>query len=169
MITPPAEPPSPHQRLGLGLLLFLCAMELPLAFRAGGYFPRSWMPVAILVAAVALVVVVSGPAPRLTRLQGALLGVFLFQAVWTIASLLWAGSRTNAWEEADRTLLYLVGAGLATVAVGWAGPRGLRWLAFGVLAAIGASRCRRHDSTDLGRRHPPRLHRRPPAVPGQLL
>ncbi len=137
MTTTPAEPPSPHQRLGLGLLLFLCAMELPLAFRAGGYFPRFWLPVALVVAAVALVMIVSGPAPRLTRLQGALLGVFLFLAAWTIASLLWAGSRANAWEEADRTLFYLVGAGLATVAVGWAGPRGLRALTFGVLAAIG--------------------------------
>ncbi len=137
MITTPAEPPAPHPRLGLGLLLFLSAVELPLAFRAGGYFPRSWMPVAIVVAAIALVMVVSGPTPRLTRVQGALLGMFLFQAVWTIASLLWAGSRANAWDEADRTLLYLVGAGLATVAVGWAGPRGLRWLTFGVLGAIG--------------------------------
>ena len=137
MTTTPAEPPSPHRRLGLGLLLFLAAVELPLAFRAGAYFPRSWMPVALVVAAVALVMVASGPAPRLTRVQGALLAVLLFQAVWTIASLLWAGSRANAWEEADRTLFYLVGAGLATVAVGWAGPHGLRALTFAVLAAIG--------------------------------
>ena len=135
MITP--EPPSPYHRIGLTLLFFLCAMELPLAFRAGAYFPRSWMPVAVLVAAVALVIILFGPPPRLSRLQGALLGVFLLQAAWTIASLLWAGSRANAWEEADRTLFYLLGAALATLAVGWAGPSGLRRLALGVLAAIG--------------------------------
>lgn len=137
MTTTPAEPSSAHRRLGLGLLLFLSAVELPLAFRAGAYFPRSWMPVALVAAAVALVVIVAGPAPRLTLRQGTLLGVFLFLAIWTGASLLWAGSRANAWEETDRTLLYLVGASLAAVAVGWAGPRGLRGLTFGVLAAIG--------------------------------
>ena len=137
MIVSPTEQPFPHRRLALGLVVLLAVVELPLAFRAGAFLSHLWLPVAIAVAAFALVLIVAGPAPRLTGLQTALLGLFLFLAAWTAVSILWAGSRNNAWEEADRTLLYLLGAALAAVGVGWAGPRGLRWLSLGVLAAIG--------------------------------
>ena len=36
-------------------------------------------------------------------------------AAWTAASLLWAGSRSNAWEETNRTLFYLVAVALVVV------------------------------------------------------
>ncbi len=128
---------STRGRLGLGLAAFLAAVELGLAFRAGSYFPRSWLPLALAVAAVALVLVGFGPRPSFSRGQALLLGAFGLQAVWTGVSLAWAGSSTNAWQEADRTLLYVIGVGLAALAVRWAGSRGLRWLAALLLGAIG--------------------------------
>jgi hypothetical protein len=43
--------------------------------------------------------------------------------------MLWAESSANAWEEINRTFLYLLGATLVFVAVRWAGPVALRLLA----------------------------------------
>lgn len=127
-----------ERRLGLGLGLSLAVAAIPLAFRSGSYFPRSWLPVSVGLAAAALVLVTLGPRVRLSRGQVVVLALFGAQAAWTVASVAWAGSRANAWEEADRTLFYFVGFGLAVIAVRWAGGPGLLWLSVGALASIGA-------------------------------
>ena len=57
-------------------------------------------------------------------------------AAWTAASLLWAGSRSDAWEETNRTLFYLVAVALVVVFVRLVGPRSWIWLIVGLIAVI---------------------------------
>ena len=57
-------------------------------------------------------------------------------AAWTAASLLWAGSRSDAWEETNRTLFYLVAVALVVVFVRLVGPRSWVWLIVGLIAVI---------------------------------
>ena len=80
----------------------------------------------------------SGPAPAaFGRFRLVLIGLFAAQAVWTAASVLWASSLSNTWEEVNRTLFYAVGLALAMVGVRWIGRLGLRVLAALVMATIG--------------------------------
>ena len=143
MDVPPAttEPrglsPRAGAAIGLVILALLCAVALGLTFRSGAYSLADWLPFTIGVAALAVMVSLSGPRPAAGRMQLALLGLFALLALWTTASLLWATSLGNAWEEADRTLFYAVALALTFAAVRWAGPAGLRALAALLTAAVG--------------------------------
>jgi hypothetical protein len=57
-------------------------------------------------------------------------------AAWTAASLLWASSRSDAWEETNRTLFYVVAVALVVVFVRLVGPRSRVWLIIGLIAVI---------------------------------
>lgn len=122
---------------GVVLVGVACGVCLLLAFRSGAYSASSWLPVLIGVAALALVVTVAGPALSVGGWQKALLALFAGQAVWTAASILWAPSMANAWEETNRTLFYVLGVALVFVAVRWAGQVGLRALTLFLTGAIG--------------------------------
>ena len=124
--------------LGLALIGVLGALGIALAYSSGAYLPRSWLPVLLATAGLALVLVIAGPPVRWTRWQMAFLAAFAAQAAWTAASLLWAGSPGNAWEEANRTFLYLLGFLLAAAGVCWAGRRGTQALVIACLAVVGA-------------------------------
>ena len=123
---------------GTVVIALLCAVCLGLAFQGGGYTPSSWLPFLIGTAALAVVAAVSGPTALSGRFQKVLLALFVAQVVWTAASILWAGSAANVWEEANRSLFYAAGAALAFVAVRWAGRAGLTALAALVTGMIGA-------------------------------
>jgi hypothetical protein len=73
----------------------------------GGYAPGAWYPGALLVL-VGLVAVVRpaavGALPRPAR--WALIALAAFTA-WSFASIAWADARGDAWDGANRTLLYL--------------------------------------------------------------
>ncbi len=144
--TPPTAPapsaaPAPPSRAtaiaGVVIMALLCAVSLGLAFRSGAYGPADWLPFLIGLAALAIVVSVSGPVVLFGRLQKALLALFGAQAVWTTASILWATSLGNAWQEINRTFLYAVGVALAFAAVRWAGSVGVKALAALVTGAVG--------------------------------
>lgn len=125
---PPDRPPLVANIAGLVLVVLVCLAALALVFRSGAYGPADWLPFLIGLAALAIVMGVSGPSLFASRYQKALLGLFAAQAVWTAASLFWAGSRANAWEETNRTLLYAVVVALIFAAVRWTGSRGLKTL-----------------------------------------
>ncbi len=127
---------SNETRPPLCTLLLLAASGLLLTFNAGAYLPGNWLPVAIAMAVLAPVLIATGPTSTLTAWRATILALFVLQATWTAISLTWAGSKVNAWEEADRTLLYLLGFFLAFSAVRWTARRGLEWLCAGVLASI---------------------------------
>jgi hypothetical protein len=122
--------------VGTGLIAILAAVGVALAFGSGGYLPRFWLPVLMGVAGLALVLLLAGPPVRWTRAQVLLAGAFTALSLWTAASLIWAGSPGNAWEEANRTFLYLLGFLLSAAAVSWSGERGTRMLAGILLGAI---------------------------------
>jgi predicted transcriptional regulator len=97
----------------------------------GGYFGRSWYPGALGVVAVLTVTVVSGrralPPGRPARVALAALAAL---TVLSAASILWAGSRADAWEAADQlglllatawcmALLPWTGTALAATAAAW--------------------------------------------------
>jgi hypothetical protein len=138
----PQKPSTARSRraataLGVVIIVVLCAVSLILAFRGGAYGPADWLPLMVAVAAFAVVVCLGGPAVVSDRFQKVLLGLFAAQAVWTAASILWATSLGNTWEETNRTLLYAVGAALVFAAVRWAGLKGLTVLATLLAAVIG--------------------------------
>ncbi|MBN1320240.1 MAG: O-antigen ligase family protein [Thermoleophilia bacterium] len=124
---------------GVAVIVLLCAVCLGLAFQGGAYSPADWLPFLVGVAALALVVSISGPEVLTGRYQRVLLAIFGLQAVWTAASIFWATSLGNAWEEINRTFFYAVGIALAFAAVRWAGRVGLDALTALLTAVIGAA------------------------------
>jgi hypothetical protein len=125
------------QRAGRTLVVVLAGPAPALALSSGAYFASSWLPVLIFVALLALVVAVLGPRPALDRSGIVLVGILLFQVVWTAASILWARSPGNAWEETNRTALFALGIVLTALAVYWGGRRAAFVLVLALLGAVG--------------------------------
>jgi hypothetical protein len=123
--------------LGVVIIVILSMISLSLAFRSGAYGLADWLPHMIGVAALAVVVSLGGPAVFSDRLQKIILALFAAQAVWTAASILWATSAGNAWEEINRTLFYAVTIALVFAAVRWAGSKALTALATLITVSIG--------------------------------
>ena len=74
-----------------------------------GYFVGDWAPVALILAALALLLSVAGVAPAARARPSLLaLGLFAAYAAWTFASLLWSPNRGDAWLGAGQTLMYLL-------------------------------------------------------------
>src|SRR5918996_2658661 len=93
--------------LPLGLFLLWAAID-------GGYPPTLWNPGGI--ALVGLLALLLASAPRLLRTLPraglAALGLFAAFAVWSFLSIAWAADEGEAWDAANRTLLYLAAYGV---------------------------------------------------------
>ena len=76
----------------------------------GGFPTTWWLPGGIFLAGVCLVSVVGGQADlgRLRTSQLVALAAFAALTAWSFLSLLWAGVTGDAWDGANRTLLYLL-------------------------------------------------------------
>ena len=90
----------PFGLVTVAILLWWAAAE-------GGYAPTTWYPGALLFLALLAVVAVSRsrrkrPTPR-TQAAIALLTAF---TAWSFLSIAWAGVQGDAWDGANRTLLY---------------------------------------------------------------
>jgi O-Antigen ligase len=85
--------------VGVGVLLWWAAAD-------GGYAPTVWYPGALVFLAVLLVAVAM--ARRATLPRGAALAIALLAAfgVWSFLSMGWADVKGDAWDGANRTLLY---------------------------------------------------------------
>lgn len=105
---PPAAPEPRADVLPLAAGLPVLALFGWWATADGGAAPGAWYPGALaLVCALAVLSAVFGrtslgPAGRLSA--RALAGF----AAWSLASIAWADARGDAWDEANRALLYLV-------------------------------------------------------------
>ncbi len=109
--------------VGLPLALFLAWAALQ-----GGYAPSRWHAGAIFLLLLAGIVVPLSPllrhgAPSLPR---AALAAFALFTAWSFLSIAWAEVEGDAWEGANRALLYL--AVFAVFLLWPAGPRALPWL-----------------------------------------
>ena len=90
----------------------------------GGLLVRDWAPVALVLAALALVASLAGAFRGVGSRWGAVaLGLLAAYTAWTFASLLWSPNWGDAWWGAGQTLLYLLAF----------------WLSVG-LVSLGASR-----------------------------
>ena len=124
-----------HVRISsLVVLALLCALTLALAYEGGAYGPATWLPFSVGVAALAVVLGTSAPALTADRLQKVILALFAAQTAWTFASLLWASSTANAWEEANRTAFYALVIALTFAAMRWGRRIALTWLPVLLLA-----------------------------------
>jgi hypothetical protein len=86
------------------------------AFSDGGFTPTTWYPSAIFLLGLLVVTSVSAPTTGWQRrllLPAGLLGAL---CVWSFASISWAAVKGDAWDGANRTLLYLV---IFVVAARW--------------------------------------------------
>lgn len=96
----------------IGLLVFVPVLVVFVVWAAddGGYAPTRWYPGALVLLALAGGVAVAAPAlawpsDRVVLAAQALFGAY---TIWTFASISWATARGDAWDGADRTLLYLM-------------------------------------------------------------
>jgi hypothetical protein len=110
-----------------GALVLLTAMVL--AVFDGGYTKTVWYPLALFVLALFVLVLVVAPPSRAERSRPFEVAVLLLGAftLWSFASIVWADTPGDAWEGANRTLLYWIAFTLV----------GLRpWPAWAVRAAL---------------------------------
>ncbi|MBN1630196.1 MAG: O-antigen ligase family protein [Thermoleophilia bacterium] len=129
----------------LGPPALLLAVWLLAAYRAGGYLPDKWLPLAIATGFAGLVVAVvraySRPPRKLLLL---VLALFTLYVLWMALSTTWALAAGPAWLEAARAGFYLVFFALALTYLGHRGAetagRSLLLVAGLVIVAIGLSR-----------------------------
>jgi O-antigen ligase len=88
--------------LPLGIFLLWAAVD-------GGYPPTLWYPGALALLALLVLLLVGTPQLLGTLPRPALAALALFAAftLWTVLSIAWADDRGEAWDAANRTLLYL--------------------------------------------------------------
>jgi tetratricopeptide (TPR) repeat protein len=88
--------------LPLGIFLLWGAVD-------GGYPPTLWYPGALALLGLLVLLLVAAPQLLRTLPRPALaaLGLFAGFTVWSVLSIAWADDRGEAWDAANRTLLYL--------------------------------------------------------------
>jgi O-antigen ligase len=89
--------------------LLVIAVALVLITASGGYRPTAWYPAALLLLAALLTTALLARRSGAGIRREALLAVALLAAftAWAYLSILWAGVEGDAWDGANRALLYL--------------------------------------------------------------
>lgn len=102
------------------------AVILVLITKEGGFEPTSWYPAALfLLGLLAVTVAAQARSGRLRLDTSQRVAVILFAAfvAWSFLSITWSDVKGDAWDGANRTLLYfLVFALFASLR--WSGPSG---------------------------------------------
>ncbi|GAB4260506.1 MAG: hypothetical protein Kow00122_17600 [Thermoleophilia bacterium] len=139
--------PAKRRRLQLWSLpiFLLVLLWLVLAYSSGGFLERQWLLPALATALFALVIFGLGAFPKPPGpLSLAVLVLLLLYGAWVALSAAWAPSFDLAWQETNRTFLYItVFALAATFLVDRTSRSTLRYLLLGagiVLVAAGAWR-----------------------------
>ena len=82
----------------------------------GGYFPNAWLPGAVGMLLLVVVVAIARrqvlPVDTAARLALLLFAAFV---LWSYASMLWSGSPASAWEASNKLLLFLLSAWLVSI------------------------------------------------------
>jgi tetratricopeptide (TPR) repeat protein len=98
-----------------GALVF--AVFLVFAADDAGYAPTVWYPGALFLVALAAVVLPRVAMPP-ARPATAAIAFLLAYTVWSFASIAWSDVRADAWDGANRTLLYLGAYAFGVAALG---------------------------------------------------
>lgn len=103
----------------------------------GGYPLTSWLPGALFLLGLTLVLLGGLPQFRPEWGTAATAAVCLFGVftVWSFCSIAWAGVKGDAWDGANRTLLYFIVFVLFTRPM-WTVPRAVAVLVFWALGAV---------------------------------
>src|SRR4051812_36825664 len=80
---------------------------VPLAAAGGGFRPTSWYPAALLLAGLLLVGLLTLRAATPPLVMAAALALAGY-AAWSYLSIAWAAQKADAWDGANRTLLYAI-------------------------------------------------------------
>src|SRR4051812_41743630 len=110
----PRERPPSHALRGAlirsrGAILLVPAIValVPLAGAGGGFDATSWYPAALFASGLLLIGLLSlraaPPRPVLIAVAG-----LTAYALWCYLSIAWAGQQADAWDGANRALLYAV-------------------------------------------------------------
>jgi hypothetical protein len=123
--------------VGSALATAVLGLGVYMASDQGGFSPTVWYPVALFVAGL-LVTSIVAVGPRVADRGPALLPVAMLGAftVWSYATIIWAKARGDAWDGANRTLLYFLV--LASVALWPSTRRGVWLVLFGFVVAATA-------------------------------
>jgi tetratricopeptide (TPR) repeat protein len=96
--------------LPLGVFLLWAAVD-------GGYPPTLWYPGALALLGLLVLLLVAAPQLLGTLSRPALAALALFAGftLWSFLSIAWAADRGEAWDAANRTLLYLAVFGVFVI------------------------------------------------------
>jgi hypothetical protein len=85
------------------------------AAKNGGYDGTTWYPGALIVLALVVIGTTTIPAARTPRIVTVALVALLAYAAWSYLSIGWAAQKGDAWDGANRTLLYALSFALFAV------------------------------------------------------
>jgi tetratricopeptide (TPR) repeat protein len=121
-------PALPLVVIAVGTFLWFAAAN-------GGYDPTTWYPGALIVLALVAIGVVTIPAVRPPRIVTVAVLALVAYAAWSYLSIGWAGQKGDAWDGANRSLLYALSFALFAV---WR-PRARPAVALLVLFSLGVA------------------------------
>src|SRR4051794_8245796 len=89
------------------LLLVAAAVLIPVAAEGGGFDGTTWFPFALFLAGLLVVGLAAVPqaTPRIVLVAAAAMALY---ALWSYLTIAWADQKGDAWDGANRTLLYAV-------------------------------------------------------------
>jgi hypothetical protein len=90
----------------LAVALAAAAVFVLFAAKDGGFAPTVWLPGGVFIVLLLGLTLVLG-ATSVRRIELAVVASLAAFTAWSALSILWAGSRGDAWDGANRTLLYL--------------------------------------------------------------
>jgi O-antigen ligase len=119
----------------LPLALAAVATFVWFAASNGGYDATTWYPGALIVLALVAIAIVTVPAAGVPRVVAVAAVALLGYAAWSYLSIGWAGQKGDAWDGANRSLLYALAFALFAL---WR-PRGRVAAALVIAFALGVA------------------------------
>jgi O-antigen ligase len=101
----------------------------------GGFDGTTWLPGSLIVLALLVIAVLTVPAPAVPRLVAVAAIALMAYAAWNYLSIAWSAQKGDAWDGANRTLLYALTFALFAL---WR-PRGRAAVALLILYSVGVT------------------------------
>src|SRR3954471_24674060 len=101
----------------------------------GGFDGTTWLPGSLIVLALVVIAALTVPATAVPRLVKVAAVALLAYAAWNYLSITWSAQKGEAWDGANRTLLYALTFALFAV---WR-PRGRTAAALLILYSVGVT------------------------------